>query len=48
VLNEQEAYREPVLIAHDERRRAQTQRRAIEQLAALGYAVTITPMTPAA
>ncbi len=48
VLNEQEAYREPVIIAHDERRRAQTQRRAVEQLTALGYAVTITPMVPAA
>ncbi len=48
VLNEQEAYREPVIIAHDEHRRTQTQRRAIEQLTALGYAVTITPMAPAA
>jgi transposase len=48
VLNEQETYREPVIIAHDEHRRAQTQRRAIEQLTALGYAVTITPMVPAA
>jgi hypothetical protein len=48
VLNEQEAYRESVIIARDERRRAQTQRRAVEQLTTLGYTVTITPMVPAA
>jgi transposase len=48
VLSQHEAYCEPVIIASDERRRAHMQRRAIEQLKALGYDVTITPATPAA
>jgi hypothetical protein len=41
-------YREPVLLAIDERRRAQVQHRALAQLQALGYEVTLTPKEPAA
>jgi len=48
VLATGEPYREPVLLAIDERRRAQVQQRALAQLAALGYEVTLTPTVPAA
>ncbi len=48
VLATQEPYREPVLVAIDERRREHAQRRALAQLTALGYEVTLTPTHPAA
>jgi transposase len=48
VLATGEPYREPVLLAIDERRRAHVQHRAVAQLAALGYEVTLTPTRPAA
>jgi len=37
-----------VLVQLDERRRARVQQRAIDQLKALGYDVTISPKEPAA
>jgi len=37
-----------VLVQLDEHRRARVQRRALDQLKALGYDVTITPKAPAA
>jgi transposase len=43
-----EPYQEPDLSYLDERRRAQAQQRALHQLRALGYEVTITPKEPAA
>src|SRR5437763_215569 len=48
LLTHNEPYREPDLSYLDERRRAHTQQRAINQLRALGYEVTITPKEPAA
>jgi transposase len=48
VLATGEPYREPVLLAIDERRRAHVQHRALAQLQALGYEVTLTPKEPAA
>jgi len=48
LLTHNEPYREPDLSYLDERRRAPTQQRAINQLRALGYEVTITPKEPAA
>jgi hypothetical protein len=36
------------MVQRDERRRAQTQRRALDQLKALGYEVILTPKEPAA
>ena len=48
VLTHNEPYQEPDLSYLDERRRAQAQHRALTQLRALGYEVTITPKEPAA
>jgi transposase len=48
VLATGEPYRDPVLLASDERRRAHVQHRALAQRHALGYAVTLTPQEPAA
>jgi hypothetical protein len=48
VLTHHEPYQEPDLSYLDERRRAQAQQRALHQLRALGYEVTITPKEPAA
>jgi transposase len=48
VLATKEPYQEHILWANDERRRAHLQQRALAQLHALGYEVTITPTVPAA
>jgi transposase len=48
LLREEETYQEGVLVQLDEHRRARVQRRALDQLKALGYDVTITPKAPAA
>ena len=48
VLTTKEPYHELTLTAIDERRRAHLQQRALAQLQALGYDVTITPTAPAA
>ena len=48
LLKEQETYQEGVLVHLDEHRRARVQQRALDQLKALGYDVTITPKAPAA
>ena len=48
LLKEEETYHEGVLVQFDERRRARVQQRALDQLRALGYEVTITPKEPAA
>jgi hypothetical protein len=47
-LSRGEAYHELGATYLDERRRLRTQQRAVAQLQALGFAVTITPTTPAA
>jgi len=47
-LKEQETYQEGVLVHLDEHRRARVQQRALDQLKALGFDVTITPKEPAA
>jgi len=41
-------YQEQELVYLDERRRARTQQRALDQLKALAYDVTLTPKAPAA
>ena len=48
LLREEETYQEGVLVHLDEHRRARVQQRALDQLKALGYDVTITPKEPAA
>jgi len=48
LLKEHEPYHEGILVQLDERRQARVQQRAIDQLKALGYDVTITPKQPAA
>ncbi len=48
LLKEEETYHEDVLVQLDERRRTRVQQRALDQLKALGYDVTITPKEPAA
>ncbi len=48
LLKEHEPYHEGILVQLDERRQARVQQRAIDQLTALGYDVTITPKQPAA
>jgi len=48
LLREEETYHEGVLVQLDERRRGRVQQRALDQLKALGYDVTITPKEPAA
>jgi len=48
LLKEEETYHEGVLVQLDERRRTRVQQRALDQLKALGYDVTITPKEPAA
>jgi len=48
LLKEHEPYHEGILVQLDERRQARVQQRAIDQLKALGYEVTITPKEPAA
>ncbi len=48
LLKEQETYQEGVLVHLDEHRRARVQQRALDQLKALGFDVTITPKEPAA
>jgi transposase len=48
VLTRQTAYREADRLAMDERRRDHVRRRAVEQLAALGYVVALTPKEQAA
>jgi transposase len=48
LLTHQTTYQEQTLAYLDERRRTRTQQRALDQLKALGYEVTITPKAPAA
>jgi transposase len=48
LLTTETTYHEHALVQLDERRRAQTQRRALDQLKALGYEVILTPKEPAA
>ncbi len=48
LLREEETYQEGVLVHLDEHRRARVQQRALDQLKALGYDITITPKEPAA
>ncbi len=48
VLSTKEPYREHILTDLDDRRRARVQHRALDQLQALGFEVTITPKAPAA
>jgi transposase len=48
LLSHETTYQEQELVYLDERRRARTQQRALDQLKALGYEVTITPKAPAA
>lgn len=48
LLKEQQTYQEGLLAQLDERRRARAQQRALDQLKALGYDVTLTPQAPAA
>jgi transposase len=48
LLQAEETYQEERLVRGDEHRRARLQRRALEQLKALGYDVTLTPKEPAA
>ncbi len=48
LLREEETYQEEALVQLDEHRRARVQRRALDQLKALGYDVTITLKEPAA
>jgi len=48
LLSHDATYQEQELVYLDERRRARTQQRALDQLKALGYDVTLTPKVPAA
>jgi len=48
LLVQETTYQEQELVYLDERRRARTQQRALDQLKALGYEVTLTPKAPAA
>ena len=48
ILATHEPYNERTLFAHDERRQARAKQRALAQLSALGYEVTLTPTAPAA
>jgi len=48
ILATHEPYNERTLLAHDERRQTRTKHRALAQLTALGYEVTLTPIAPAA
>jgi len=48
ILATHEPYNERTLLAHDERRQARAKHRALAQLSALGYEVTLTPTAPAA
>jgi transposase len=48
LLVHETTYQEQRLMYLDERRRARTQQRALDQLKALGYDVTLTPRAPAA
>jgi len=48
LLVQETTYQEQELVYLDERRRARTQQRALDQLKALGYEVTLTPKVPAA
>jgi hypothetical protein len=48
VLANETTYQEQVLVQLDERRRARAQQRALHELKALGYDITLTPKVPAA
>ncbi len=48
LLSHETTYQEQELIDLDERRRARTRQRALDQLKALGYEVTLVPKAPAA
>jgi len=48
LLSHDTTYQEQELVYLDERRRTRTQQRALAQLKALGYDVTLTPTAPAA
>lgn len=48
LLTHKTTYQEQELVQFDERRRVQAQQRAIDQLKALGYDVTLTSKEPAA
>jgi transposase len=48
LLTHETTYQEQELVYLDERRRTRTQQRALAQLKALGYEVTLTPTAPAA
>ena len=48
LLRDKETYHEPDLAYLDERRRLRVQHRALDQLRALGFDVTIAPQVPAA
>jgi transposase len=48
VLANKTTYQEQAMAQLDERRRARAQQRALDQLKALGYEVTLTPTEPAA
>jgi len=48
LLSHDTTYQEQELVYLDERRRIRTQQRALAQLRALGYDVTLTPKAPAA
>jgi len=48
LLTHETTYQEQELVYLDERRRARTQQRALDQLKALGYDVTLTPKAPTA
>ena len=48
LLTNETTQQEHAMVLLDDRRRAQTQRRALDQLKALGYEVTLTPKEPAA
>jgi transposase len=48
MLTNETTYQEQALVQLDERRRARAQQRALDQLKALGYDVTLTPKEPAA
>jgi len=48
LLSHETTYQEQELVYLDERRRARTQQRALDQLKALGYEVTLAPKAPAA
>ncbi len=48
LLVHETTYQQQELVYLDERRRARTQQRALDQLKALGYEVALTPKAPAA